>query len=699
MGTLAKKLMMCSGWDTEALPESVDLDGTNDYLSRASDFSGNTDGKTFTFSCWVYRAAAVGLKYLYDSEATGGIEIYISSNIFTVRAENATGTRVLVASSTVPLLPAATFLNIIISVDLSDTGKRSIYINDATTTEAWDTYLDQNIDFTKSNHAVGASIGTSGAFFGRLSNVFLDYTYRDLSIEANRRLFITEDLKPADGLSSLSPIMYMPMTDPDTWHINEGTGGNFTANGTVATSGRGPNQDNCVASVFDGTADYLSRSSIGASNGKVFTLAFITDGAPPDDYLFASNSTGAVNDEILVSVGVGGLLVQARNAANSLILNINVSPSFFPRIQYRNSAIQMSINMADQAASKIYVNGTSVAFTGTFTNDTIRFDNTVWRIGRGIISPNYFLGSIGELYFDTNYIDLSTSNPFWDSDTNLPKPVRQVLEETSATPLIAMPIEASNAGLNLGTGGDFTVNSGPFTGARGASEFWARSVDFSDGRYDYMLLDSSGVAASKTLTMMISVELPIANGRRCFHAINTALNDEYLQVSATTSGNIGIIFKNSSGTTIASGSHTPSAVGKFNTALICMDTSTSTCRMYVNGQYKNVTATLDEFVYFADNFSIAKSTLSTNNWVGSLASIYLSTDYIDFSDEDNRLLFVDGLGYPRDITQAIENGDIPTPLIHMKFDDTDALGTNSGTGGNFTVNGTVTPGADVDPNA
>jgi hypothetical protein len=56
---------------------------------------------------------------------------------------------------------------------------------------------------------------------------------------------------------------------------------------------------------------------------------------------------------------------------------------------------------------------------------------------------------------------------------------------------------------------------------------------------------------------------------------------------------------------------------------------------------------------------------------------------------------VDALGYPVDLQPAIDAGDIPTPLIHMKFDDTSALGTNSGSGGDFTVNGTVTAGADV----
>ena len=75
---------------------------------------------------------------------------------------------------------------------------------------------------------------------------------------------------------------------------------------------------------------------------------------------------------------------------------------------------------------------------------------------------------------------------------------------------------------------------------------------------------------------------------------------------------------------------------------------------------------------------------------------YFSAAYIDFSQESNRLKFVDALGYPMDLTTQIEAGDIPTPLIHMKFESTTSLGTNSGSGGDFTVNGTVTSGSDVE---
>jgi hypothetical protein len=111
---------------------------------------------------------------------------------------------------------------------------------------------------------------------GRLANVFLDYTYRDLSVEANRRYFITAERKPAASSATLtSGIIYLPMDDPATAHINLGTGGNMTPNGVIARSGRGPNQTNVPYSDLAGAADYLSRTSLtGAADSSAITFAF-----------------------------------------------------------------------------------------------------------------------------------------------------------------------------------------------------------------------------------------------------------------------------------------------------------------------------------------------------------------------------------------------------------------------------------------
>lgn len=101
------------------------------------------------------------------------------------------------------------------------------------------------------------------------------------------------------------------------------------------------------------------------------------------------------------------------------------------------------------------------------------------------INSYQYSGMLGDVYFDTSYIDLSANNPFWNSDENKPAYLGKNGElPTGSAPLIYLPLRADSAGKNMGTGGDFTVN-GTLEGARGPSEFWANSAEF-DGSTGYL---------------------------------------------------------------------------------------------------------------------------------------------------------------------------------------------------------------------
>ncbi len=224
---------------------SVEFDGTSDYLSRSSDMTGNADGKTFTISAWGYRTA-FGTHFIYQAR-TDRFNLYGKPNgNFELAALNSSGSYILEmvigGVSDAPLMPLNTWTHILISIDLTNTSNRYVYVNDVAYAGSltYNIYTNDNIDFTRTAHSVGSSTTGSQKWKGRLSNVFLDYTYRDLSVTNNRRLFITADGQPATGLASLSPILYMPL-DGSTASVgtNSGTGGDFTVNGspTVLTQG------------------------------------------------------------------------------------------------------------------------------------------------------------------------------------------------------------------------------------------------------------------------------------------------------------------------------------------------------------------------------------------------------------------------------------------------------------------------------
>ena len=315
-------------------------------------------------------------------------------------------------------------------------------------------------------------------------------------------------------------------------------------------------------------------------------------------------------------------------------------------------------------------------------------------------------GSLGEFYLNNTYIDLSTDNPFWDSDTNRPNSVRKVIADTGVTPLIALPIVGNDAGNNLGTGGDFTVNSGPYVGARGGSEFWSRGKATNGNIANYLIKSGglTGVANGKTYSAVLCGKLAaVSTAQKTLLSIQTASSSSNSFRFLIANSNVTAIGSNSSGSIICYKDFNGPPTGFEGSSFVLMfmaDTAAGTLRCFVNGTEQ--TGNTGIMVNDVFNLSGINTYLGLENHNGTNRNAingtqgmtYFTTDYIDFSQESNRNKFIDQLGYPKDLTQQIEDGDIPNPLIYMKFDNTAALGTNAGTGGNFTVNGTVTAGSD-----
>ena len=684
-------------------PEGVSFDGTNDYLSRSSALSGNSDSNVFTFSAWVYLSSnTFGTEYLFSSSKFSVYYGY-SHNEFIIYSRDSSNTvaAYVICGDGVTYSAAMrnTWCHLLVSVDLSDSSKRHAYINDEVPASIlWNGYTDVNIAFTTVPISVGKS-SSSNYFPGRIAHVFLDYTYRDLSVESNRRLFIDSDGKPSSTIPS-SPIIYLPMTDAATAGSNSGTGGDFTVNGVLDTAVRGPNQDNCSASVFDGSADKLNIASMGASNGKLGTLSLFFKAIDTDNNSLMIDGTYGMQVEHLGasdSLQIKWFTDAGGNGIAVLIADIPLNASHH---------VSISFDTANSSNRKAVLNGVLQADSvwTTYIADALVDFNTDVDIGSD--GPSYFNNVIGEVYMDNTYTDLATDNPFWDADANRPKPVRQVIDETGTTPLIALPLRGDDPGNNLGSGGDFTVYSGPYTGARGGSEFWARSAYFGGEYYSTPLpfLDRASLTGSSdgsSFTVVFSAKKDTTGNFDVFgfHTSSYA-GDVGLKISLNTTS-IRIIGRDSGGTIRldASQSFTHGS-GVWNTySISAIAGGYNEFKLVINGTYYSVTPSTNNSTNL--NLSalphIGRS--AYNYFEGDVGFLYYDDSYIDFSQEANRNLFVDQLGYPKDLTPAIEAGDITEPLIYMKFDDTSALGTNSGTGGNFTVSGDVHAGSDVVPNA
>lgn len=943
-----------AGGDT---PLAVSFDGTNDFLSRDTDLINNQDSKTFTFSCWVYYTTTGVKQYLYY---WNGSRIFINETgyISAIIGDTSAGVGLNFVSTS--KLAENTFNEIIISMDMSNTANRHVFIGDIESGVTYTSYLNNTLDFTSAIHRIASDDGTNVRVKGRLSNLFLDYTYRDLSIEANRRLFVSADGKPADGLAlvdkyldnkfyvggdvggdtlavlfdntgtklhvlqnngsvelvhrytlstafdittavfdavstsvgqddyprsiefnddgskmymsgtannsiyeynlstaydittsvystqvsvtteegspdslqfnadgskmyvggagiheynlstpysiatksavisstsilardmmfynnglnmlilvssgivveySMSiaydtttltatgttlntsaqesnnfgfeissdgtrlfiigntghfvhqynlstpydistavygqaegnpqqPILYLPMLDKSTAHINEGTGGDFVQNGLIETADRGANQDNCAMSY----GVRITSADTHETNTKELTVSCIMVGANPTVQVVSSpgllvEEGTARNYFTQLSDGTIALILYDENATLCA-----VHRSDFVRTEGVSYACTLSINTADITKTRMIVNGRLQTTTTTnfVQNSVIDFGelatNFTYRVD--YYSDKY----MGEVYVDNTYIDLALDNPFWDSETNKPVPVRTAMGNMGSNPLVCMPLSADDVLKNYGSIGDFITTLGTPIGARGASEYVARSIknDASTGYLQKSIIQQSTRQFSVAMQVSVintSVFLSAYDSTNASSSLGFWVNGEQFRLSDCKDSNeddiVAPIQLTGDGPLVEND-------GIFHTILFSLDLDNpSNVRLYIDGVVYTPTITV-----LNTNSIPIESLLVLASWYdsdthpsyqqNSVSDLYFTTDYIDFSQEANRNIFVNQLGYVRDLTPEIEAGNIPTPLIYMKFEDPDDLGKNE-YGSSFTVNGTVTAGSD-----
>jgi hypothetical protein len=683
-----------------AEPIGIDLDGVNDYGSLGVDLTGNADGKTFTFSCWLYYEdgpSASGRIYHAHDGSLNGIYFQYTDHTIDFVGFNSAGTTILNVTGTHNDLPRNTWFNVIISLDISNASNRYIYVNDEDKTSNWTftTYTNDTIDFTKSSHTIGATNTGAAKYKGRLAGLYLDYTYRDLSDSANRRLFI--DAEGRYVTPPTSGIISMPMDDPTNPYRNDGTGQNFTANGTVARSGRGPNQYNPAASTFDGSADKLTISSItGAADGKAVTVAFTVKFETltgTDQYHIIGTENNA-NFRVLVASNK----VRVNAAPGADAINMEAAYDFVIGKYY---TIALSFNLTDTGQRAIEVNGADQTLTVSVYSDiNMTLTAADWSVARN--TSRFTGGELSDVWFDDSYTaDLSG---FYDADTGKAKDLgTDGSTPTGSQPLIYLPMRGDDAGNNLGSGGDFTVNSGPLLGGRGPNEFWAESAEF-NGTNQYLRKTGAltGATDGKVFSFACAFYMDSITDNNDMIMIGTGTGNLRLFVRYTNGGRIECFGFNSAGTTILrfdeGGSPMPLSLGAWHTILISIDLTNSSNRyMYVDDTL--TTPTWDNYTNdnlefsTTDNTDIGQDSSNTNFFDGKIGFLWFNTEYIDFSQESNRLKFFDAFGYPVDMGA---DGSLVTgtaPLIYMN--EGFHLGTNLGTGGNFTPNNAPTDGGFV----
>lgn len=221
---------------------SVVFDGTNDYLSKGSDFTGISDGSQGLISFWIKEATNFDDHIILRSSG-GFFDVRRhSSNELRIRMFSSGGTELLSLSSSIGLGPADGWVNVIASWDLNQANASWIYMNgvDQTTRNI---HLSGTIDYTSGAWGLGAREDTGGLKFqGLLCEFYFTNSFLDISMSSNRLKFRSSGGVPenlgSDGSAptGVQPILYLHNAVP-LWQINLGGGGNFSEIGTLVDGG------------------------------------------------------------------------------------------------------------------------------------------------------------------------------------------------------------------------------------------------------------------------------------------------------------------------------------------------------------------------------------------------------------------------------------------------------------------------------
>ncbi len=212
--------------------------------TSGADLTGNADSKLVSGSFFFRRVSTGGNQDIWHSDGDRFL-ISISSNLLRVRGNSGSVLDLQIATIT----DTDSWHHLMFSVDMADTGKRHSYL-DGVSTATWATYVNSNIDFTRSGHAVGSveSITGFNDYKGNLADFWLAFgQYIDLSLQGNRERFIDGSGKPVDlGSDGSKPTGTPPLVffkgDASVWNAgtNLGSAQNFTMGASVTDASSSP---------------------------------------------------------------------------------------------------------------------------------------------------------------------------------------------------------------------------------------------------------------------------------------------------------------------------------------------------------------------------------------------------------------------------------------------------------------------------
>jgi hypothetical protein len=220
----------------------VNFNGST-HLARGGALTGVSDSKVWSGSLWLRLAAEGGFARALNAASDRCALLYFDDapadfGLFGFNSAGAEILRLLING-----IDDTNWHHFLWSHDLADPGSRHLYLDDVST-GTWATYTDDTINFAASGFGVGADAAGNNKWNGDMADVWLRFggAVIDFSVEANRRMFITAEGKPANPAGWPSGGQVQFHGSVDSWHTNEGNGGGFTVAAGALGAGTGPVQ-------------------------------------------------------------------------------------------------------------------------------------------------------------------------------------------------------------------------------------------------------------------------------------------------------------------------------------------------------------------------------------------------------------------------------------------------------------------------
>lgn len=219
---------------------------TPDYLTRGGNFTGLSDGGEGTISFWPRPDEDASILRIFQG-AGGRVDVQRrNDNRVHVKIKDTGGAfDVDLRSISAVFTVINGYHHVMASWKLS-TDAKHLYTDDVSDLNAIVDPLGAGpLDYTAADYAVGADVAGGDPFNGCFSELWFDDSYIDLSVEANRRKFITAAGRPVNlgsigqGPTGSQPILFL--TGSGTPFVtNLGSGGGMTDNGAVSACSSTP---------------------------------------------------------------------------------------------------------------------------------------------------------------------------------------------------------------------------------------------------------------------------------------------------------------------------------------------------------------------------------------------------------------------------------------------------------------------------